>query len=190
MIVQIDVDGVIRDVISAMCKVYNEKFDGCLCVDDIDDYDVNTNFPKIIEETGRKPTEYFFTDHADKIFETVSKPFDGVKEGIDLLRKYGHKVVIVTWQFSLKNIKHTLDFLDMYYKLSEINFTNMPLLLLSYIGSPELGVHEKDFREPKFLDVNYDELPPQYNAPIKSNNPFSSIDGDARTSKPNKKINW
>lgn len=83
-----------------------------------------------------------------------------------------------------------LDFLDMYYKLSEINFTNMPLLLLSYIGSPELGVHEKDFREPKFLDVNYDELPPQYNAPIKSNNPFSSINGDARTLKPNKKINW
>lgn len=159
MIVKIDVDGVIRDIISAMCKVYNEKFDGCLCVDDIDDYDVNTNFPKIIEETGRKPTEYFFTDHADKIFETVSKPFDGVKEGIDLLRKYGHKVVIVTWQFSLKNIKHTLDFLDMYdIKYDDICFTRDKWIVNGdYLidDNPEFIMDKKDKSKKIIIDTPY-----------------------------------
>lgn len=158
-IVKIDVDGVIRDIISAMCKIYNEKFDGNLCAEDINDYDVNTNFHSIIEKTGRKPTEYFFIDHADKIFETVSKPFVGVKEAIDKLRKNGHKVVIVTWQFSLKNIKHTLDFLDVYdIKYDDICFTRDKWMIKGdYLidDNPEFITDKRDKSKKIIVDTPY-----------------------------------
>jgi len=159
MIVKIDVDGVIRDIISAMCKIYNENFKGNLCVNDIDDYDVNTNFPEIIKQTGRKPTEYFFTDHADKIFETVSKPFNGVKKSIDKLRRNGNKVVIVTWQFSLKNIKHTLDFLDIYdIQYDDICFTRDKWLIKGdYLidDNPEFITDKRDKSKKIIIDTPY-----------------------------------
>lgn len=124
MVIKIDVDGVIRDIITAMCELYNTRFDGNLSVEDIDDYDINTNFPSIMKEMGETPVEYFFTHHADKIFEHMSQPFKGVKNAIDRLRSKGHKVVIVTWQFTLDNIMHTLRFLDMHnIKYDDICFT-------------------------------------------------------------------
>ena len=159
MTVKIDVDGVIRDIVSTMCEIYNKEFGGNLCAEDIDDYDVNTNFPAIMEKTGRKPIEYFFTDHADKVFETVSKPFDGVKEAIDRLRRNGIKVVIVTWQFSLKNIKHTLDFLDMYdIKYDDICFTKDKWLVRgTYLidDNPEFIRDKKDKSRKIIIDTPY-----------------------------------
>jgi len=159
MVIKIDVDGVIRDIISAMCNIYNENFNGKLCVNDIEDYDVNTNFPEIIQQTGKKPTEYFFTDHADKVFETVSKPFVGVKDAIDKLRKNGNKVVIVTWQFSLKNIKHTLDFLETYnIKYDDICFTKDKWLIKGdYLidDNPEFILDKRDKSRKIIIDTPY-----------------------------------
>lgn len=164
MIVKIDVDGVIRDIISAMCKIYNEKFGGCLKVGDIDDYDVNTNFPEIFKQTGRKPTEYFFTDNADMIFETASLPFKGVKESIDNLRNSGHKVVIVTWQFSIKNIKHTLDFLELHgIKYDDICFTRDKWIVNGdYLidDNPEFVMDKRDTSEKIIIDTPYNKQVP------------------------------
>lgn len=114
MVIKIDVDGVIRDIIAAMVEIYNERFGENLTVWDIDDYDINLNFSEVERRLGKKPTDYFFNDNGDLVFETLSKPFYGAKEAIDRLRERGHKVVIVTWQFSKKNMFHTLEFLEEY----------------------------------------------------------------------------
>lgn len=165
MVIKIDVDGVIRDIISAMCKVYNERFGGNLNVSDIDDYDVNTNFPEIYKQTGRKPTEYFFTDNADLIFETVSLPFKGVKEAIDKLMDNGYKVVIVTWQFSLKNIKHTLDFLEMHgIRYNDICFTQDKWIVNGdYLidDNPAFIMDDRDTSEKIVIDTPYNRNVPK-----------------------------
>lgn len=51
------------------------------------------------------------------------------------------------------------DFLDFYYKLKNLDYSMMTLSLINYLGHPQLGVHEKDFRETQFLDTNYNRVP-------------------------------
>jgi len=159
MTVKIDVDGVIRDIITAMCQIYNDKFGGKLCPDDIDDYDINTNFVEIPKRTGMTPVDYFFREHADLIFEYVSQPFEGVKESIDELRNNGHKVVIVTWQFNLDNIMHTLRFLDMHcIKYDDICFTKDKWMIKGdYLidDNPEFIMDKRDKSKKIIVDTPY-----------------------------------
>lgn len=109
MIIKIDVDGVIRNINETMCKMYNDLFDENLTVEDMFDYDVEKVFNKIKEELGMTAVDYFFDWSARSIFLN-SNPYDGVSEAIQKLRDAGHKVVIVTWQFSLQNKYYTLLF--------------------------------------------------------------------------------
>lgn len=159
MVVKIDVDGVIRDIISAMCDIYKKEFGKRVSARSIVEYDINRSFPDIKKRTGKLPSEYFFTDNADKIFETVSKPFNGVKEAIDKLRRNGHKVVIVTWQFSLKNIKHTLDFLEMYnIRYDDICFTRDKWMIKGdYLidDNPEFILDKRDKSKKIVVDTPY-----------------------------------
>ena len=89
MTVKIDVDGVIRDIITAMCRIYNNKFGGKLCPDDIDDYDINTNFAEIPKRTGMTPVDYFFRENAGLIFEYFRTM------GIRLLLLHGSSIWII-----------------------------------------------------------------------------------------------
>lgn len=159
MVIKIDVDGVIRDIVSAMCEIYNIRFDGDLCPSDIVDYNINTNFPKIWQEMSETPVEYFFIHHADDIFEYVSKPFEGVREAIDLLRDFGCKVVIVTWQFNTKNKTHTLRFLDKNeIKYDDICFTKDKWIVQSdYLidDNPEFITDERDNSKKIIIDAPY-----------------------------------
>jgi 5'(3')-deoxyribonucleotidase len=159
MVVKIDVDGVIRDIITAMCQIYNKKFGGNLCSDDIVDYDINTNFHAIAEKTGMKPTDYFFREHADDIFLYVSQPFEGIKEAIDTLRSNGHKVVIVTWQFNLENIMHTLRFLDVHgIRYDDICFTKDKWMIKGdYLidDNPEFIMDKRDKSKKIVVDTPY-----------------------------------
>ena len=159
MTIKIDVDGVIRDIITAMCRIYNNKFGGKLCPDDIDNYDINTNFAEIPNRTGMTPVDYFFREHADLIFEYVSQPFEGVKESIDELRNNGHKVVIVTWQFNLDNIMHTLRFLDMHcIRYDDICFTKDKWMIKGdYLidDNPEFIMDKRDKSKKIIVDTPY-----------------------------------
>lgn len=110
MIIKIDVDGVIRNINETLCRLYNDLFNENLTPDDMFDYDVEKVFNKIQEEMGVTACDYFFDLSSKEIFLN-SKPYDGVREAILDLRRAGHKVVIVTWQFSLENKCNTLLFL-------------------------------------------------------------------------------
>ena len=111
MVIKIDVDGVIRNINEKMCEIYNDLFGENLTVDDMFDYDVEKVFSKIKENMGITSVDCFFDKSARSIFLN-SNPYEGVGEAIRKLREAGHKVVIVTWQFSLENKYYTLLFFE------------------------------------------------------------------------------
>ena len=120
MIIKIDVDGVIRNINETMCKMYNDLFDENLTVEDMFDYDVEKVFNKVKEKLGITAVEYFFDWSARSIFLN-SNPYDGVREAIQKLRNAGHKVVVVTWQFSLQNKYYTL----LFFKKNKIPYDDI-----------------------------------------------------------------
>ena len=78
------------------------------------------------------------------------------------------------------------DFLELYYKLKDLNYNSTAILLLTYLGSPELGKHETDFRQPGLFESDYEISTEHCDDPM---NDFSGIK-DNRTTTINKKINW
>ena len=47
MIIKVDVDGVLRDIITTMCQIYNEEFNTNVKLCDVKEYDVSLSFPLI-----------------------------------------------------------------------------------------------------------------------------------------------
>lgn len=111
MIIKVDVDGVIRDIISFMCQFYNDEFGTAITVEDIVEYDIDNFFELVNEKYGMLPTKFFFKKHGVKTFMD-SKPFEDAAEAIKKLREKGHKAVIVTWQITNWNKIATLGFLE------------------------------------------------------------------------------
>lgn len=114
MIVKIDMDGVIRDILTPMCDIYNDMCKENVQPHDINVYNVNEFFVKMQEEFLLEPAHHFFNYMADDVFLNKSKPYDGVRDAILRLQENGFKVVIVTWQATLKNKLLALEFLDKY----------------------------------------------------------------------------
>lgn len=106
----IDVDGVLRDNLPLMVKLYNKEFDDNKTVDDITDYMTEISFPRIEPETGKTASYWFFQEHSKELF-LDAKPFPYVKEDIEKLREYG-KVIIVSYQKTFINKKQTLEWLE------------------------------------------------------------------------------
>lgn len=105
-IFKIDVDGVLRDIMTPMCKLYNEKFDENIKPEDISEYDVSSTFKKCDDIKN-----FFFVENAKEVFLN-SHPHNYVREALELIHYMGHKIVICTWQFNNTNKKYTLDWLE------------------------------------------------------------------------------
>ena len=60
MIIKIDVDGVIRDIISAICLEYNKEFGEDIKPSDVVEYNINGFFPLVSEKHGINPSDYYF----------------------------------------------------------------------------------------------------------------------------------
>lgn len=112
-VVKIDVDGVIRDMLGALCKLYF-AFDPSVNRDFIRNYSVNVSFPLIREHIGIDAHDYFFKHHSDDVNFNMAVPFHGAKEAIEELKRYGYKIVIVTKQDSYESKMNTLKFLSHY----------------------------------------------------------------------------
>jgi len=131
MIIKIDMDGVIRDIVPTMVKIYNNEFKQNMSVDEVTEYNVNSCFMDIISKTGKLATDYFFIDNAEEIF-TKSKLCNGAKEAIDMLHRAGHKIIICTWQQTHESKIYTLNYLNdnnIYY--DDICFTKEKELVKS-----------------------------------------------------------
>lgn len=167
MIIKIDVDGVIRDIFTVMCKIYNEDFKENITVDNIFDYDVDKVFTKIKENWGISATEYFFEIHSKELF-LFSKPYNDVKMAISELKKAGHKIIITTWQFTLMNKVNTLYFLSLNdIPYDDICFTKDKWLIKAdwiIDDNPEFIYNEKENAKkilvnmPYNKDIDYDGI--------------------------------
>lgn len=106
----IDVDEVLRELLSNMIFLYNKEFNENIRYDDVKDFKVETSFPKIQEITGVTASQWFFQDNGDKLFLN-SQPFPYIKKDIEILKMYG-EVIIVTYQKSYINKHQTLEWLE------------------------------------------------------------------------------
>lgn len=149
-IVKIDVDGVIRDMLGALCKLYY-LFDPNINRDKIANYSVNVSFPKIKEELGIEAHDYFFKQHVEDVNFNMAVPLPDAKEAIEMLHCSGYKIVIVTKQDSVKSKICTIKFLnlyDIYY--DDICFTKDKWLIQSdYMidDNPEFLTDERERTE-------------------------------------------
>ena len=114
-IVKIDIDGVIRDMISAMCTIYNRDFNEHVQPSDVKVYDVDVQFPRIMRERNMSASEYFFKRNCKHITYDIALPYNGVRQAIQKLQQHGYHVVIVSWQESYEAKQHTLHFLHKFH---------------------------------------------------------------------------
>lgn len=108
----VDIDGVFRDSVRTMVKVYNQNFGTKMTLDDVKYYDVADSFPLIKEKLGIEPTEFFFGRHYGEQINRYSDTCNGALDAIELLHEKGWYVHFVSYQPSYKNKLHTLMWLD------------------------------------------------------------------------------
>lgn len=117
--IKIDIDGVLRDIIPAMCSVYAKETGIVYEPKDIVEYDVNIMFDKV-----ENPRKFFFEDHAKELF-LDSNICPGASTAMHLLKSYGFRTVVCTWQPLLSNKRYALDWLDEHHiKYDDIVFTD------------------------------------------------------------------
>jgi 5'(3')-deoxyribonucleotidase len=104
-IIKIDCDGVLRDMLPAMCSIYNDYYDDNLTPKDVTDYDVKKVFNKCPD-----PNRFFFREHSDYIYLN-SKPCKMAKEAVEMLREKGYTIAIVTDQPTFETQYYTLQWL-------------------------------------------------------------------------------
>ena len=126
-IIKIDCDGVLRDMLPAMCGIYTDYFD-CLKPEDITDYDINKIFTKC-----KDPYKFFFDTHAKYIYLNSQK-CEKAKEAMDLLHEKGYHIIIVSNQPTFENQLYTLQWLkdnEIYY--DSICFTKEKQIIFGHI---------------------------------------------------------
>lgn len=109
-VVAIDVDGVLRDNLPLMVKMYNENFGKNMSVEDVKEYKTEKSFPDIETETGMTSSTWFFNLHAKELF-LDAPAYEGVKEDIERLKEVAD-VVIITYQKDYTNKQYTLEWLE------------------------------------------------------------------------------
>lgn len=108
--VNIDMDGVLRDIVPSMCRLYNRVTGESVSPDNVDVYDVGVMFKKL-NDFGFEPDKFFFAEHAYEVF-AASPPFLGAKAALVLLHEHGYKVNVVTWQMNPANKLYALSWLE------------------------------------------------------------------------------
>lgn len=145
-IFKIDIDGVLRNLLASICKVYNEEFDTNVKPENIKDYKVDIAFPLVKERLGISAVKFFFDDNGHKIFLKAPK-LKNVSTAINKLHEAGHRIIIVSYQRSHQNKIDTLEWLkrnSIYY--DDICFTDHKYLVHSdYLIDDNL----------EFLDAQY-----------------------------------
>lgn len=110
-IIKIDVDGVLRDMLSMMCHIYNREYNENIKPEDVKDYDVDVSFPKCKEVDGMSAKYFFFNEMAWEVYNCANI-LPKAKEAIDILYSLGYYIIIVTNQESYSNQLYTLMWLD------------------------------------------------------------------------------
>ena len=110
MVIKLDIDGVLRDMITPMCKIYNEMFGTKMTPADVFDYDIDVSFP-LFTENGMNGYWVLFEKCSD-LTMTSAKPYRGVAGAVRNLKKAGNKIVIVSYQPSAQAQEKTREWLE------------------------------------------------------------------------------
>ena len=110
MVIKLDIDGVLRDVATPMCKIYNEMFGTKMTPEDVFDYDLDISFP-LFKENGMDGFWTLFEERSD-LTMTSAKPYKGVAGAVRSLKKAGNKVILVSYQPSAQAQEKTREWLD------------------------------------------------------------------------------
>ena len=108
----VDIDQVLRDLLTNMVTSYNKYFNTNLKVEDVKDFVVENSFPEIEKQVGMRASEWFFRKNGHLMFRE-SDIIKGADEALARLRKHG-KVILITYQKTLFNKLDTLNWLDDY----------------------------------------------------------------------------
>lgn len=95
--------------------------------------------------------------------------------------------------FSIENSSVVLsvyDFLDMIYKIRSINFLDMGVKLISYLGMPELGENITDFRNDVSIRYDAEEELNIYGGGKGNTGDFDGLKSDSSNKKVNTKLFW
>lgn len=111
MVVKVDVDGVLRDMLSAMCGIYNAVYNDNIQPCDVKDYDVDVSFPKCKEKDGISAKYAFFNEYEDEVYNCANA-LPKAKEAMDILHNLGYHIIIVSHQESVGNKTDTLYWLE------------------------------------------------------------------------------
>lgn len=165
MVIKVDIDGVLRDLVSGICDVYNSTFDQDVKPTDITDYSINKFFPLVKEKFNMLPTDFFFVNKGEEVFKNKALPFDKVKKDMQRLIDEGHEVVICSWQFTHRNRVATLEWLENWkIPFSDICFTKNKWLIGSdviiddnpaFLSDPMENGHKIIVTQP--YNTDYDE---------------------------------
>ena len=101
----LDVGGVLRDIAGKIIEVYNLKFAKNMKFEDFIHYDINLQFPEIINAS-----KYFLSGDVGKLILQNSLPIDGSLESYRILSEIGI-VYIVSSQNGYDNINYTINWL-------------------------------------------------------------------------------
>jgi 5'(3')-deoxyribonucleotidase len=159
-IIKIDVDGVLRDMLSGMCGIYNAVYNDNIQPCDVKDYDVDVSFTKCKEEDGISAKYFFFNEYAYEIYNCADV-LPKAKEAMDILHNLGYYIIIVTTQESYLNKHDTLVWLDnndIYY--DSICFTDRKDLVHGDIivdDNPEFLDMCDDNEEKILIDAPYNK---------------------------------
>lgn len=111
-IIKIDCDGVLRNMLPAMCSIYNDYYDTDLRPKDVTDFDISKIFNKCSE-----PEDFFFRKHITYIYLNA-RVCKKAKEAMDMLHEKGYHIAIVSDQPTFDRQYYTLEWLrlnNIYY---------------------------------------------------------------------------
>lgn len=111
MRIAIDIDGVLRDSLSTMVKIYNSRFGTEMTAGDVKHYSVEDAFPLIRKRLGEDPHNFFFKYNGEEV-NRFSDTYYGVIEAMQEAHDKGHSLHIISYQPSYKNRLHTLMWLE------------------------------------------------------------------------------
>ena len=106
----IDIDEVLRALVPAMLRLYNEHFNDNKAIESVTDFVVDNSFPRIMERTGESASKWFFQDHGHELFR-YSDEISGSRDALNRLRKFG-RVIIISYQKSVNNKIDTIEWLS------------------------------------------------------------------------------
>lgn len=114
--IAVDVDGVLRNNLGILVKLYNDTYRNVyhknldMTVDDVKKFKVEESFPLVEEMVHLKPSDFFFCLNAKQVF-LDAPAYDNIKECINRLKEVAD-VVIVTYQKDYTNKKYALEWLQ------------------------------------------------------------------------------